>query len=150
MIELDEMDNTILRLLSEDSRRSYREIAKELGVSHANVSARIRRLEDTKVIRGYTVVLDPETLNLYPLCVRISAGPGADLSSIGRDVARLERSNVVLRVSGDCELLVLAMCEDRQEALELLNEISGIPGVDKAESHVVLETVKVSGKKMRE
>jgi DNA-binding Lrp family transcriptional regulator len=57
---------------------------------------------------------------------------------------------VVLRVSGDCELLVLAMCEDRQEALELLNEISGIPGVDKAESHVVLETVKVSGKKMRE
>jgi DNA-binding Lrp family transcriptional regulator len=38
MIELDEMDNTILRLLSEDSRRSYREIAKELGVSHANVS----------------------------------------------------------------------------------------------------------------
>ncbi|UCD44567.1 MAG: Lrp/AsnC family transcriptional regulator [Candidatus Bathyarchaeota archaeon] len=150
MIELDAMDKTILKLLSEDSRRSYREIAKELGVSHANVSARIRRLEDARVIRGYTTVLDPETLNLYPLCIRISAGPGADLSSIEREVARLERSNVVLRVSGDCELLVLAMCEDRQEALELLNEVSGIHGVDKAESHVVLEAVKISGKNMRE
>ena len=41
------------------------------------------------------------------------------------------------------------MCEDRQEALNLLSEISGIAGVDKAESHVVLESLKLSGKNLR-
>lgn len=148
-LELDELDRKILALLSEDSRRSYREIAKHLGVSHANVSGRIRRLEEGGVIKGYTVILDPEVMNLYPLCLRISAGPQADLSEIGREVASLEKVHVVLRVSGDCELLALTMCEDRQEALNLLSEISGITGVDKAESHVVLESLKLSGKNLK-
>jgi DNA-binding Lrp family transcriptional regulator len=148
-LELDKLDRKILALLSEDSRRSYREIAKHLGVSHANVSSRIRRLEEGSVIKGYTVILDPEVMNLYPLCLRISAGPRADLSEIGREVASLERVHVVLRVSGDCELLALAMCEDRPEALNLLSEISGIAGVDKAESHVVLESLKLSGKNLK-
>ena len=147
--EPDELDRKILALLSEDSRRSYREIAKHIGVSHANVSGRIRRLEEGGVIKGYTVILDPEAMNLYPLCLRISAGPRADLSEIGREVASLEKVHVVLRVSGDCELLALTMCEDRQEALNLLSEISGIAGVDKAESHVVLESLKLSGKNLR-
>lgn len=148
-LELDELDRKILALLSEDSRRSYREIAKHLGVSHANVSGRIKRLEEGGVIKGYTVILDPEVMNLYPLCLRISAGPRADLSEIGREVASLERVHVVLRVSGDCELLALAMCEDRSEALNLLSEISGINDVDKAESHVVLESLKLSGKNLK-
>jgi len=148
-LELDELDRKILALLSEDSRRSYREIAKHLGVSHANVSGRIRRLEEEDVIKGYTVILDPEVMNLYPLCLRISAGPRADLSEMGRAVASLEKVHVVLRVSGDCELLALTMCEDRQEALNLLSEISGIAGVDKAESHVVLESLKLSGKNLK-
>ena len=148
-LELDELDRKILALLSEDSRRSYREIAKHLGVSHANVSGRIKRLEEEGVIKGYTVILDPEVMNLYPLCLRISAGPRADLSEIGREVASLEKVHVVLRVSGDCELLALTMCEDRQEALNLLSEISGIAGVYKAESHVVLESLKLSGKNLK-
>ena len=148
-LELDELDRKILALLSEDSRRSYREIAKHLGVSHATVSGRIRRLEEEDVIKGYTVILDPDVMNLYPLYLRISTGPRADPSEIGRKIASLEKVHVILRVSGDCELLALTMCEDRQEALNLLSEISGIAGVDKAESHVVLESLKLSGKNLK-
>ena len=147
--ELDDLDRGILALLSEDSRRSCREIAKNLGVSHANVSGRIRRLEEEGVIKGYAVILDPEAMNLYSLCLRISAGPQADLAEIGRGIARLGEVNAVLRVSGECELLALAMCRDRQGALRLLTEVSGVPGVEKAESHVVLESIKLSGKALR-
>ena len=147
--EIDELDRKILALLADDSRLSYREMAKQLGVSHANVSGRIRRLEELNVIRGYTVITDPEAMELYPLCVRISAGPGADLSQIGRDVSEIEKAHVVMRVSGDCELFVLAMCDDRREAMDVLQEISEIPGIDKAESHVVLESLKMSGMKLK-
>lgn len=146
---IDELDRKILALLAEDSRLSYREIAKQLGVSHANISGRIRRLEEVKVIRGYTVIADPEALGLYPLCIRISAGPGADLSQIGIDVSSIEKAHIVMRVSGDCELLVLAMCDDRQEAMDVLQEISNVPGVEKAESHIVMDSIKLSGKSLR-
>ena len=148
-LELDELDRRILALLSHDSRLSYREVAKQIGVSHANVSGRIRRLEDAGVIKGYTVILDPEIMNLYPLCLRISAGPRADLSEIGSEVAKIDEVYVVLRVSGDCELLALTMSEDRHEALKVLSEISCIAGVEKAESHVVLESIKLSGKNLK-
>ena len=146
MVEIDKLDREILDILSEDSRLSYREVAKRLGVSHASVSTRIRRLEDEHVIRGYTTVVDPEYLGMYPMCVRISAGPGASFSDIGREVAKLRKAYVVLRVSGDCELLALGMCSDKREALEMLLEISKIEGIEKAECHVVLETLKMMGK----
>ena len=145
---IDDLDRKILALLTEDSRLSYREIAKQLGVSHANVSSRIKRLEELNVIRGYTVITDPEALELYPLCIRISAGPGADLSQIGTDVSQIEKAHIVMRVSGDCELLTLAMCDDRQEAMDVLQEISKVPGVEKAESHIVLDSIKMSGKRL--
>lgn len=146
--KLDKLDDGIVRLLQEDSRMSYREIAKTLNVSHVNVSSRIRALEESGVIRGYAAVTDPDALGCYTLCLRISASPGSDLSAIGSRVADQEEVSVVMRVSGDCELLALAMCSDRQSALELLDRVSGIPGIEKAESHVVLEAIKLGGRKL--
>lgn len=147
--KLDELDDEIIRLLQEDSRMSYREIAKALDVSHVNVSSRIRALEESGVIRGYAVVTDPDALGSYPLCLRISAASGGNLTMIGSRVADQGEVSVVLRVSGECELLALAMCKDRHSALELLDRISGIPGIEKAESHVVLEAIKLSGRKLK-
>ena len=146
---IDDLDRDILKLLQSDSRMSYREIAKALDVSHVSVSTRIKAMEKRGVIRGYTVVTDPDTLGSYPLCLRISADSGSDLSVIGFKVAEHEDISVVLRVSGECELLALAMCRDRQSAVELLDEISSIPGIEKAESHVVLEAIKLSGHKLK-
>ena len=51
-MDLDDLDLEIVQLLSEDARLSYREIAKRLAISHANVSNRIKRLEQKDVIRG--------------------------------------------------------------------------------------------------
>jgi DNA-binding Lrp family transcriptional regulator len=146
---LDALDLKILHLLSRDSRLSYREVAKELSISHANVASRIKKLEEAKIIRGYTTILDPEYTDLYSLCIRISAKTGVDLSVVGREIANLEQVYVVLRVSGDCDLLVLGMCKNRQEALDLISKISGIQGIEKVESHVVLETIKLAGVKMK-
>jgi Lrp/AsnC family transcriptional regulator for asnA, asnC and gidA len=146
---IDDLDRDILKLLQADSRMSYREMAKALDVSHVSVSTRIKALEESGVIMGYTAVTDPDALGSYPLCLRISASSGSDLSEIGSRVAEHEEISVVLRVSGECELLALAMCRDRQSAVELLDEISGIPGIDKAESHVVLEAIKLSGRKLK-
>nr|MDO8081311.1 Lrp/AsnC family transcriptional regulator [Candidatus Freyarchaeota archaeon] len=146
---MDELDVKILQMLSSDSRLSYRDIAKELGVSHANVSSRIKKLEEDKVIRGYITILDPEYMDTYSLCIRISAKTGADLTTIGREIAGFDRVYVVLRVSGDCDLLVLGMCKNRQEAIDLISKISGVQGIEKVESHVVLETIKLAGIKLK-
>lgn len=57
---LDELDTGILEALVADARRSHRDIARELGSTQPTVTARIRRMEDAGLIRGYTVRLDEE------------------------------------------------------------------------------------------
>ena len=54
------MDKKILGVLEADARTSLRKIAEEVGVALGTVSNRVRRLESLGVIRGYTVLLDPD------------------------------------------------------------------------------------------
>ena len=149
MADKIEMDKDIIRLLSEDSRQSYRDLAKQLDISHVSVSNKVRNLEDTGVIKGYTTIIDPDKMNYYPVCLRISASQGGNLSEIGDKIADFSDVSVVMRVSGDCELLALAMCENRESALRLLDDINNIEGIAKAESHIVLEAIKMGGFKLK-
>ena len=61
---MEETDGEILRLLANDGRMSYTDIAKSTGLSVSAVHSRVRRLEQRGVIRGYQAVLDPEALDL--------------------------------------------------------------------------------------
>lgn len=61
MRTLDETDLEILRLLVEDARRPYSDIAERVDVSAPTVSDRIDRLEELGVIDGFTVDLDRTT-----------------------------------------------------------------------------------------
>lgn len=57
---LDAIDRSILRLLRLNGRRPNSEIAEEVGLSPSACLRRIRMLEDSGVIRGYTVLTGPE------------------------------------------------------------------------------------------
>ena len=149
MTEKHDLDDEIIKLLQQDSRLSFREIAKQLDISHVSVSSKVKALEESGIIKGYTAVTDPDKLNNYPLCLRIAAGNGSDLSSIGEEIAEYPEVNVVMRVSGDCELLALAMCRNRESALKLLDEINKIKGIGKVESHIVLEAIKLGGVRLK-
>jgi Lrp/AsnC family leucine-responsive transcriptional regulator len=148
-MDIDSVDRQILEALARDARLSYRDIAKQLGLSHASVSARIKRLEESGVIKGYTAVINPDAEGLYPLCLRISAKSGYELGEIGRRIAEFPEVHVVMRVSGECELLALTLSGDRQAALDLLSRINRVEGIEKAESHVVLESLKLSGFRLK-
>jgi hypothetical protein len=56
-MDLDAVDQAILRLLQEDARLSFRELARRTGVSTPTAAAKVRRLEAMGVIQGYRAVL---------------------------------------------------------------------------------------------
>lgn len=62
MRDLDETDLEILRLLSENARRPYNEIADHVGLTPPAISDRISRLEEQGVIREFTVDIDQSKL----------------------------------------------------------------------------------------
>lgn len=74
MSDLDALDRHVLRLLAEDGRRSYTDLAKETGLSTSAVHQRVRRLEQRGAITGYSASLDPVQVGL-PLTAFVSITP---------------------------------------------------------------------------
>jgi Lrp/AsnC family transcriptional regulator, leucine-responsive regulatory protein len=71
---VEDVDRSIVRLLSEDGRRSFTDLSRETGLSVSAVHQRVRRLEQRGVIRGYRTVADPVALGL-PLTAFVSIKP---------------------------------------------------------------------------
>ncbi|MFG2993780.1 Lrp/AsnC family transcriptional regulator [Streptomyces sp. NPDC048257] len=58
----DATDWRILEALQRDGRASFTELARSVSMSASAVTERVRRLEETGIITGYTAVVDPEKL----------------------------------------------------------------------------------------
>ncbi len=74
MTALDDLDQLLLRLLVQDGRRSFTDLAKDTGLSTSAVHQRVRRLEQRGVITGYAARVDPTAVGL-PLTAFVSVTP---------------------------------------------------------------------------
>jgi DNA-binding Lrp family transcriptional regulator len=141
---LDETDRRILSVLQRDARTSMRKISEEVGVSLGTVSNRVRKLEGTGVIRGYTVLLDPEKigwdLNVV-IGLRIQKGR---LIEIQEKIAKDPRVYGVYDVTGDFDSMVVARARDRSDLDDLSKNVMSVDGVERSVTHLVLNTVKES------
>ncbi|MCM0624500.1 Lrp/AsnC family transcriptional regulator [Lysinibacillus sp. OL1_EC] len=63
-MELDNIDFQILRLLSENSRIQWKDLGKQIHMTGQAVGNRIKKLEDTGVIKAYTLLIDEMKLGL--------------------------------------------------------------------------------------
>jgi Lrp/AsnC family leucine-responsive transcriptional regulator len=109
---LDPTSRHILRILAADGRASYQAIADEVGLSRPAVMERVKRLEESGHIQGYTARLDRAKLG-YPITAFVSVRY-PDSSHVGDEpgiAALAEHPNVLEchHVSGeDCYILKVA------------------------------------------
>jgi|AntRauTorcE11898_2_1112593.scaffolds.fasta_scaffold29355_1 DNA-binding Lrp family transcriptional regulator len=110
MRDLDETDLRIIELLAADARRPYSEIGEDVDLSGPAVSDRVQRLQDSGVLRGFTVDVDRSQLRAgVPVFVRLAVGPGsmAELRERVADASAVEH----LFVTADEELLFYGRAE---------------------------------------
>ena len=62
---MDDRDKHILALLQENGRATLGEIAERVGLASSSVHDRVRKLEQSGVIRGYRAEIDPEAVGLF-------------------------------------------------------------------------------------
>ena len=140
MITLDEVDRQVLRLLAEDGRRSYTDLAKDTGLSTSAVHQRVRRLEQRGAITGYAAVLDPIVAGL-PLTAFVSVTPidaGAPDDAPER-LSHLRAIEACHSVAGDESYILKVRVTDPAELETLLQEIRAAAGV-RTRTTVVLST----------
>ncbi len=139
---LDEIDKKIIKVLQDDARTSLRKISELVKVSLGTVSNRVKRMEANGVIKGYSVILDPDQigweLNVV-IGLRIQKGR---LIEIQERIAKDSRVNGVYDVTGDFDSMVIARAKNRKDLDDLSKNVLSIDGVERSITHLVLNTVK--------
>ena len=70
MQKLDKLDRQILRMIGEDARVPFLEVARVCNVSGAAIHQRIQKLTNLGIIKGSVFVMDPEKIG-YETCAYI-------------------------------------------------------------------------------
>ncbi|MBD3205231.1 winged helix-turn-helix transcriptional regulator [Candidatus Bathyarchaeota archaeon] len=139
------LDETALRVLEEyvrDSRQSYREIARRLGISSGTVASRAKELEEKGIIEKYTVQLNHEKLG-YELTaiteIIISEGM---MLEVGDEISKISGALRVYNITGDADILVVARFKTRSQLSDFTKKITKMRYVVRTKTHVVLNTIK--------
>ena len=145
-MDLDATDRDLLAALLEDARISQRGLAKRVGVAQGTITNRLRRLEEMGVIKGYTVLLDAESIGWTMTVItglRIQKGSMIDLQ---QQIAADPRVFAVYDVTGDYDSMVLARVRGRRDLDDLTKTVFTLNGVQRSFTQVVLNTVKEDGR----
>lgn len=139
---IDDKDTKILKHLLIDARQSSRQLAHRLGVSTVTMISRLRKLEEKKIIQGYSVRLDHELLGYeITAIIEIKTTKGKMLE-IENKIAKQDNVIAVYDITGDADTIVIAKFKDRGSLSIFVKKLSVIPNVENTVTHIVLNTVK--------
>lgn len=139
---LDDLDSSIIELLRANGRATNQEIAEKLSVTAATVSARLRRMEESRVMRVVAVTdFSAHNYNvLIALGVRVQ---GRDVRKVAKDLASLPEVLSVNVMSGRHEIELLVALHDFNEINTLLlDHIAAIDGVWEISPGIAADIVK--------
>ena len=141
MEKIDKLDRKILRIISQNARKSFKDVAEECEVSRAAIHQRVQRLIDMGVITGSGYSVNPKMLG-FQICVYI--GITLERASMYKDVvAELEKIPEVVESQytlGAYTILIKMYAKNDEHLMELLNgKLQEIPGVATTETLTSLD-----------
>ncbi len=145
-MQLDKAEKDILRILQRDGRVSNVELAERAGLSESPCFRRVKRLEESGLITGYSARLDQRELGLQVTAfVQITLDKQDDRQQ--RDfLARVEAEEYIVEchaMSGSHDFLLKVVAASMDHFSELsMQRILKFPGVKNIESNFSLMAVK--------
>ena len=144
--EYDRFDRAILTTLAAEGRISITEFARRIGLSKSPTQARLRRLEELGVIRGYRAILDPIRLRLDHVAfveVRMFDTRESSLAAFNEAVAAVPEIEQVHLIAGNFDYLLKVRTADMRSYRRVLAEkISTLPHVSTTSTYVAMQAVK--------
>jgi Lrp/AsnC family transcriptional regulator, leucine-responsive regulatory protein len=142
---MDEVDRSILAVLERHGRISNAELAAKVGLSPSPCLRRVRRLEETGVIRGYRALIDPaavgRSLRIF-VGVRLMRHARADVVAFERAVLQLREVVYSHHVTGNYDYLLQVEVADLAAYEDFhANRLASLPGVAMVTSYVTMKTL---------
>ena len=139
---IDETSRKVLAEYLQDSRQSFREVARKIGISSGTVASRIKDMEESGVIKKYTTMLNYEKLGFELTAItEITVSEGM-MIEVGNEISKIDHTVGVYNVTGDSDILVIAKFRSRASLSDFTKTILKLEHVVRTKTHVVLNTLK--------
>lgn len=143
---IDQFDRKILDILAVEGRISVTALAGRIGLSKSPTQARLKRLEDHGIIRGYRALFDPIRLGRdYITFVEVKLGDTreAALSAFNAGVLRIPEIEQCHMIAGAFDYLLKVRTSGMTGYRAVLAEqISTLPHVSSTSTYVAMQAVK--------
>ncbi|QZP37836.1 Lrp/AsnC family transcriptional regulator [Halobaculum magnesiiphilum] len=140
-MELDDTDREILRILQEDARTPFSEVARRIDMSSATVHDRVSRMEEAGVLRGYRAEVDPKALGYGVSAfvgLRVQQGHEEDALETLREVEGVREVHLT---TGEYDVMLRVYAESTDDLRDLMfGQIATMDGFDRSQTMVILGT----------
>ena len=145
-MKLDEIDKQILEIMQTDANITNAQLASQLGISPPGMLERVKRLENSGVIKKYVALVDPEKVGngtLALIQVSLAVHQLASIDGFREAINRLDEVLECYHVAGEEDFILKIAVKDIQEYEKfVLYKLTPITGINKINTKFVLSTFK--------
>ncbi len=144
--EIDPFDRKILDVIAVDGRITVTDLALRIGLSKSPTQARLRRLEEAGVVRGYCALFDPILLGRDHVAfveVKLSDTREAALAAFNAAVTRIPEIEQCHLIAGSFDYLLKVRTRGMAAyRIVLAERLSTLPHVANTSTYVAMQAVK--------
>src|SRR5262249_38981849 len=141
VVELDDIDRSILALLQEDCRTPLARIGESVGLSAPAVMERIKKLEAAGFINSYRAILDARRLGLdITAFIGVIVSNTSAIGTVEQQIVALDDVLECHHVTGEYTLLLKVKTANTSSLERLISQVRSLDGVQRTETMVGLST----------
>ena len=145
-VSLDKKDMAILKLLQENARVTVKEISEKIHLSTTPVHERIKRMEESGVIKQYVTLLDHSKVKkgLIVICyVSLKEHSKNAGNKFIKTIHELNEVTECYNISGEFDFMLKVICEDMNAYYDFhVNKLSQIENMGHVQSIFVMGVIK--------
>jgi Lrp/AsnC family transcriptional regulator, regulator for asnA, asnC and gidA len=133
---VDELDTLLIEKLSNNSRKSFTEVAQQMSMSIDTVARRYKKLVENGTIKA-TIQIDPAKIG-YHASVKFSLSFASqnDTLAVMKTLKAVKDNVLVIKTSGEYDLHIEVLVKDIDQLLAAQEEVAGINGITRLETSV--------------
>jgi|Deesub1362A_J573_1020465.scaffolds.fasta_scaffold00105_38 DNA-binding Lrp family transcriptional regulator len=144
MLKIDEKDIKILRCIDEVGNSNIDEIAKMTNISRSTIHYRLKKYQESGIIKGTLVDLDPIELGLDITAIILVNAVYEKIyaEELGEKLSKIPGVISVYYVLGGVDFILICKAMDREDLKRVLRDINSTEGVIRTGTHFVAATIK--------
>lgn len=136
------LDQKILKALNKNARVSFRKLAKELKISPTTLHNRVKRLEDSGVLKGYIPLIDKASIGYhFTAIIGLRVKQERD-AAVQEAISKFPQVGAVYEITGDWDLILICDFKGREELTHFIKKELPLSDIERVITHFVLKVVK--------